>query len=102
MDTQNHLNNKQETVISIHGLYKSFGELDVLKGIDIDVFKGENVAVLGKSGSGKSVLIKIIVCLQCINHIIRRIQFFDAECITVFYRSGFGSSAIYNDDFISD
>ncbi len=55
--------NKNETVISIKGLYKSFGELDVLKGIDLTVFKGENVAVLGKSGSGKSVLIKLIVGL---------------------------------------
>ncbi len=52
-----------EPVLSIHGLYKSFGELPVLKGIDLTVSKGENVAVLGKSGSGKSVLIKIIVGL---------------------------------------
>ena len=50
-------------VISITGLHKSFDELHVLKGIDFDLFKGENVAVLGKSGSGKSVLIKIIVGL---------------------------------------
>jgi len=52
-----------EQVISISGLYKSFGELEVLKGIDFNLFKGENVAVLGKSGSGKSVLIKIIASL---------------------------------------
>ncbi|HYV92225.1 MAG TPA: ATP-binding cassette domain-containing protein [Chitinophagales bacterium] len=52
--------NQEETVISIKGLYKSFGELQVLRGIDLEVFKGENVVVLGKSGSGKSVLIKII------------------------------------------
>jgi phospholipid/cholesterol/gamma-HCH transport system ATP-binding protein len=52
-----------EPVISIKGLFKSFGELEVLKGVDFDLFKGENVAVLGKSGSGKSVLIKIIVGL---------------------------------------
>lgn len=52
--------NEEEIVISIRGLYKSFGELEVLRGIDLDVFKGENVAVLGKSGTGKSVLIKII------------------------------------------
>ena len=47
-------------VISIRDLKKSFGTLSVLNGIDLDVFKGENVAVLGKSGTGKSVLIKII------------------------------------------
>ncbi|MEO8472803.1 MAG: ATP-binding cassette domain-containing protein [Chryseolinea sp.] len=55
--------NNNETVISIKGLFKSFGDLQVLKGVDFDLFKGENVAVLGKSGSGKSVLIKIIVNL---------------------------------------
>ena len=55
--------NQGEPVIDIKGLYKSFGDLDVLKGIDLTVFKGENVAVLGKSGSGKSVLIKLIVGL---------------------------------------
>lgn len=53
----------QEPVIQINGLYKSFGDLEVLTGIDLTVFKGENVAVLGKSGSGKSVLIKIIAAL---------------------------------------
>jgi phospholipid/cholesterol/gamma-HCH transport system ATP-binding protein len=58
-----HTINKNEEVISIKGVYKSFGELDVLKGIDFNVFKGENVAVLGKSGTGKSVLIKLIVGL---------------------------------------
>lgn len=54
---------EEERVISISGLHKSFEELEVLKGIDFTLFKGENVAVLGKSGSGKSVLIKIIASL---------------------------------------
>lgn len=53
----------QNAVISIRGLYKSFGENHVLQGIDLDVFKGENVVVLGRSGTGKSVLIKIIAGL---------------------------------------
>jgi phospholipid/cholesterol/gamma-HCH transport system ATP-binding protein len=60
---QQHIINKDEPVISIKGLYKSFEDLQVLKGIDFTLFKGENIAVLGKSGSGKSVLIKIIVGL---------------------------------------
>lgn len=58
-----HSINKDESVISITGLYKSFDDLQVLKGIDFNLFKGENVAVLGKSGTGKSVLIKIIIGL---------------------------------------
>jgi phospholipid/cholesterol/gamma-HCH transport system ATP-binding protein len=49
-----------ESVITIRGLHKSFGELEVLKGVDLEVYKGENVVVLGRSGTGKSVLIKII------------------------------------------
>jgi len=50
-------------VIEINGLYKSFGNYHVLKGVDLDLYKGENLVVLGKSGTGKSVLIKIIVGL---------------------------------------
>ncbi|UZD22485.1 ATP-binding cassette domain-containing protein [Algoriphagus halophytocola] len=53
----------EEKVVEIRGLMKSFGDLDVLKGVDLDLYKGENLVVLGKSGSGKSVLIKIMVGL---------------------------------------
>jgi phospholipid/cholesterol/gamma-HCH transport system ATP-binding protein len=49
-----------ELIISIRDLHKSFGDNHVLNGIDLDIFKGENVVVLGRSGTGKSVLIKII------------------------------------------
>lgn len=52
-----------EKVIEIKGLKKSFGNYHVLKGVDLDLFKGENLVVLGKSGTGKSVLIKILVGL---------------------------------------
>jgi phospholipid/cholesterol/gamma-HCH transport system ATP-binding protein len=54
---------RDEKVISIRGLYKSFGSNHVLRGIDLDVYKRENVVVLGRSGTGKSVLIKIIAGL---------------------------------------
>jgi len=63
MEIQQEIMYDDEPVISISGLYKSFDNVPVLKGIDFELFKGENVAVLGKSGSGKSVLIKIIVGL---------------------------------------
>src|SRR5690606_2295358 len=47
-------------VITIRDLYKSFGDYEVLKGVNLDLYDGENLVVLGKSGTGKSVLIKII------------------------------------------
>ena len=50
-------------MIAIRHLHKSFGELDVLKGIDFSVAKGEVVCVIGPSGSGKSTL------LRCINRL---------------------------------
>lgn len=53
----------ENTVIKVRDLVKSFGDLEVLKGVDLDLFEGENLVVLGKSGSGKSVLIKIMVGL---------------------------------------
>lgn len=50
-------------VMSISHLYKSFGSNHVLIDFTLDLYKGENVVVLGKSGSGKSVLIKCIIGL---------------------------------------
>ncbi len=54
-------------IIDIENLYKSFGTNHVLKGFNLKVWQGENVAVMGKSGSGKSVLIKCIIGLENIN-----------------------------------
>lgn len=55
--------NGDQPIIEIIELKKSFGENKVLRGINFNLRKGENVVVLGKSGSGKSVLIKCIVGL---------------------------------------
>jgi phospholipid/cholesterol/gamma-HCH transport system ATP-binding protein len=54
---------KKEIVISIVNLKKSFGENEVLKQINLEVFKGEDLVILGRSGSGKSITIKCIVGL---------------------------------------
>jgi len=53
----------RDKVIEINNLRKGFGTQEVLKNVSLYLFKGENLAVLGKSGSGKSVLIKCIVRL---------------------------------------
>ncbi|KAA8486817.1 phospholipid/cholesterol/gamma-HCH transport system ATP-binding protein [Arcticibacter tournemirensis] len=53
----------KEIVISIRDLKKSFGTKEVLSGINMDLHKGENLVVLGKSGQGKSVAIKCMVGL---------------------------------------
>lgn len=50
-------------MVVVRNLYKSFGDLEVLKGVDLDLFREENLVVLGRSGTGKSVLIKIMVGL---------------------------------------
>ena len=51
-------------MISIRNLKKSFGDLHVLKGIDLDVRRGEKVVVLGPSGSGKSTMLRCINALE--------------------------------------
>lgn len=56
-------NQQREAVVSIRNLYKAFGSNEVLRGVDLDLFHGENLVVLGRSGTGKSVLIKIIAGL---------------------------------------
>lgn len=53
----------QDSVITIRGVSKSFGENHVLRNVDLDLYRGENLVVLGRSGTGKSVLIKLIAGL---------------------------------------
>lgn len=57
------VNNTNEDVVVIQDLKKSFDTTEVLKGITLSLKKGENLVVLGKSGTGKSVLIKCVVRL---------------------------------------
>ena len=55
---------EKEAMIDIRDLYKSFGDNHVLNGFNMKLFKGENLVVMGKSGSGKSVMIKCLVGLM--------------------------------------
>ena len=52
--------NYDDIVIDVEGVSKSFGDLHVLRNVDLDLYNGENLVVLGRSGTGKSVLIKLI------------------------------------------
>ncbi len=55
---------KNEKIIEVRGLEKSFESLEVLKGIDIDIHKGEVVCVIGASGSGKSTFLRCLNLLE--------------------------------------
>ena len=53
----------REKVLQIKDLRKSFGTNHVLNGFNMELFKGENLVIMGKSGSGKSIMIKCLVGL---------------------------------------
>ncbi len=59
--------NAVQPAIEVRGLHKSFGKLDVLKGVSLSVPEGEVVSVIGPSGSGKSTLARCICRLEKIN-----------------------------------
>lgn len=71
MKTEEHISPKDpserqlsEGVLEIHDLRKSFGENKVLNGFSMNLYQGENLVVMGRSGSGKSVMIKCVVGLM--------------------------------------
>lgn len=53
-----------EKMIELQGITKSFGNLQVLKGIDLDIYKGEVVSIVGPSGAGKTTLLQIMGTLD--------------------------------------
>jgi phospholipid/cholesterol/gamma-HCH transport system ATP-binding protein len=95
---------KTKCVICIRDLHKSFGSNHVLRGIDLDVFQGENIVVLGRSGTGKSVLIKIIAGLlkpdkgkvNVLGEEITKISYRQLEQLRLRIGFSFQSSALYD------
>ena len=52
-----------EELLKLENIYKSFGNVKVLKDVNMKIKKGEVVALIGDNGAGKSTLIKVITCL---------------------------------------
>ena len=62
----------REPVLSLRGISKRYGPLEVLKSVDLDVYPGEVVALLGENGAGKSTLSGIIAGSRELNFCLRR------------------------------
>lgn len=58
---------RDQPIVALEGVRKSFGDLEVLKGVSFDVMKGEVICIIGPSGSGKSTLIRCINALNTID-----------------------------------
>ena len=54
----------EETIVQYSNIYKSFGDVEVLKGIDLQIKPAEKVALIGPSGSGKTTIIRILMTLE--------------------------------------
>lgn len=104
MKEVNPLIDKNNPVISIRGLKKAFDEFEVLRGVDLDLYQGENLVVLGRSGTGKSVLIKIISGLltpdegmvQVLGYNVDQIKGKDLNAMRLKLGFSFQNSALYD------
>ena len=54
----------REIVLSVRDLTKQFGELEVLRGLDLDIYDGEQIAIIGPSGCGKSTFLRCLNCME--------------------------------------
>src|SRR3712207_1101782 len=103
-------NNGREAVIVINDLYKSFGEKHVLRGVDLNLYKGENLVVLGRSGTGKSVLIKIIAGLlhqdrgtvNVLGHDVDKMNAKELQALRLRLGFSFQNSALYDSMTVSE
>ncbi|GAB3266934.1 ABC transporter ATP-binding protein [Larkinella harenae] len=104
MNTKKTVNQPKESVIVLRDLKISFGDLHVLKGVDLDLYQGENLVVLGRSGTGKSVLIKIIAGLlepdqgtvNVLGENVRQLNKRELDALRLKLGFSFQSSALYD------
>ena len=54
----------KQLILSVKNLTKTFGEIEVLKGVNLDVYEGDVVAIIGPSGCGKSTFLRCVNCLE--------------------------------------
>lgn len=95
---------KKESVINIENVFKSFGPKNILRGVDLELYKGENLVVLGRSGTGKSVLIKIISGLLypdsgnviVLNHDVPSLNEKELQALRLRIGFSFQNSALYD------
>lgn len=91
-------------MIDIQDVYKSFGDLHVLKGVNLKLYNGENLVVLGRSGTGKSVLIKLISRLlepdagtiNVLGHNVNEISMREMQKLRLRIGFSFQNSALYD------
>jgi phospholipid/cholesterol/gamma-HCH transport system ATP-binding protein len=101
---QKEILNSTEKVIEIKNLYKAFGSYQVLENASLNLYKGENLVVLGKSGTGKSVLIKIIIGLlkpdsglvNVLDHVVDDISYEQLLALRLRVGFSFQNSALYD------
>lgn len=94
----------EENIINIDNLHKSFGDNHVLRGFSLKLNKGENIVILGKSGSGKSILIKCIVglikydsgSLKVLDQEINSLSHTELDVLRIKIGFVFQSSALYD------
>ena len=110
METKKQIIDRDCAVITIRDLYKSFGENHVLKGVNLTLCKGENVVVLGRSGTGKSVLIKIISGLlrqdkgyvNVLDHEVDKLSHKELQELRLKLGFSFQNSALYDSMTVSE
>ena len=59
-----HMTDEKDIIIQVKGLKKNFGNLEVLKGVDMEIDRGEVVVIIGPSGSGKSTFLRCLNLLE--------------------------------------